>query len=164
MIVFFDVYYQKQEAQVAAVWAKSWEQEQADGQKVLKMSVPSDYEPGAFYKRELPCLLAMIEQLPIQPSCLVVDGYVFTSEDTLGLGAHLYHSLPEQIPVIGIAKSLFRLAEPVSKPVLRGKSQNPLWVSAIDFPLEEAVANLQNMHGEHRTPTLLKLVDRLSRP
>ena len=32
------------------------------------------YEPGQFYKRELPCILALLEELSELPECIIVDG------------------------------------------------------------------------------------------
>jgi len=34
-------------------------------------------ETEAFYKRELPCILKLLDKLEQPPSCIVVDGYVF---------------------------------------------------------------------------------------
>jgi deoxyribonuclease V len=59
------------------------------------------YEPGAFYKRELPCLLAVLAQLDLgEVSCVVVDGYVtLGTEERPGLGQYLHEALGGRVPV-----------------------------------------------------------------
>jgi deoxyribonuclease V len=39
----------------------------------------------------------------------------------------------------------------------------PLFVSAIGMDVRDAAAHVRAMDGPHRTPTLLRLVDRLTR-
>jgi deoxyribonuclease V len=48
-------------------------------------------------------------------------------------------------------------------PVVRGESQRPLFVSAVGMDAEEAAEGVHAMHGRHRIPTLLQLVDREAR-
>jgi deoxyribonuclease V len=47
--------------------------------------------------------------------------------------------------------------------VERGGSAKPLYVTAAGIAAETAAAHVAAMHGAHRIPTLLKLVDRLVR-
>ena len=47
--------------------------------------------------------------------------------------------------------------------VLRGVSKNPLWVSAVGIETNLAAHKIENMHGEHRIPAILKKVDQLTR-
>ena len=123
------------------------------------------YEPGAFYKRELPCLLAVLAQVDLgEVSCVVVDGYVtLGAEGRPGLGQHLYEALGYAIPVVGVAKTRFAGVAPQVAPVLRGSSQNPLYVTSAGLPLVEAAQLVASMHGEYRFPTLLKLLDDLTK-
>ncbi|RZJ62504.1 MAG: endonuclease V [Hymenobacter sp.] len=123
------------------------------------------YEPGAFYKRELPCLLAVLTQVDLAAiACIVVDGYVtLGAEQRLGLGQHLYEALGGRVPVVGVAKTKFAGVAPQVVPVRRGQSQNPLYITSIGLPVGEAARLVAGMHGEHRFPTLLKLLDDLTK-
>ncbi len=123
----------------------------------------AEYESGAFYRRELPLILALLEGLDVVPSTIVVDGYVYLdAQDRPGLGAHLYAALAEKIPVIGVAKRPFAgSAHAVA--ITRGTSERPLYVTAAGAPPERAAVWIASMSGAHRQPTLLKAADRLSR-
>ena len=35
------------------------------------------YEPGRFYRRELPCLLTALEAITARPATVIMDGYVW---------------------------------------------------------------------------------------
>jgi deoxyribonuclease V len=120
-----------------------------------------EYEPGAFYLRELPYLLAMLATLDERPELVVIDGYVWLGAERPGLGAHLYEALERRVTVVGVAKRPYLGA--LAVPVLRGASKQLLYVGAAGVALEEAAEKVRTMHGIHRIPTLLKRVDRLSR-
>jgi deoxyribonuclease V len=98
------------------------------------------YEPGAFYKRELPCLLAVLAQVDLAAvSCLVVDGYAtLGAEGRPGLGQHLHAALGGQVPIIGVAKTKFAGVAPQVVPVRRGQSQNPLYVTSVGLPVSSS--------------------------
>jgi deoxyribonuclease V len=127
---------------------------------------PSDaagYVPGAFYERELPALLAVLDKLPFPVSALtalVVDGYVWLGREQAGMGHHLFEAT--RVPVIGVAKNAFANND-VALPLLRGTSQKPLYVTAVGMDPLEARADIADMHGEHRVPTLLRWVDNACR-
>lgn len=76
--------------------------------------------------------------------------------------AHLYEALDRRIPVIGVAKTAF-LRATNARDVARGSSAKPLFVTAVGMDLDVAAGHVRDMHGTFRIPTLLKLVDRLSR-
>lgn len=121
------------------------------------------YEPGAFYKRELPCLLRVLEQVGEPLEAVVVDGYVWLDgRGRPGLGAHLHAAIGGVVPVIGVAKTRFR-GDSWSAPVLRGRSLRPLFLTVAGMPVEDAVLALRQMHGVHRVPTLLRLADAATR-
>ncbi len=124
-----------------------------------------DYVPGQFFKRELPCLLKVIETVDLSTiEAIIVDGHVYVDNDyKLGLGGYLYEALNKQIPVIGVAKRSFHNTEEVSKEVFKGQSKNPLYVSAIGMDLQKAVTIVSQLHGDHRIPTLLKLLDNITK-
>ncbi len=163
VLVCLDVDYRDTTAVTAAVTFERWT-DAAAAHEVIHRSAepPAEYQPGQFYRRELPHLLAVLALLSAPPQLIVVDGFVWLDGETLGLGAHLHAALGGAIAVVGVAKRPYRLANR-AEPVLRGDSQLPLWVTAVGTPLDEAVAAVRGMHGEHRLPTLLKRVDRLAR-
>ncbi|WP_145455014.1 endonuclease V [Gimesia panareensis] len=164
MNLVLDVYYHPDDsATVAGILFEDWESDQIT--KSLLKSIPqvAEYEPGQFYKRELPCLLALIDEVEQKLKTIVIDGFVTLGADQRpGLGAHLFQELSSETPVIGVAKSRFN-ETPTKTEILRGSSQNPLFVTAMGIPLTEAQHKIQSMHGEFRIPTLLKQVDQLCR-
>ena len=170
-ITCLDVDYRPASSVAAAVSVQHWTDATAAHEVVhTAAEPPAEYEPGQFYRRELPHLLAVLGLLPAPPRLIVVDGFVWLADQAdgtagPGLGAHLHQALASlggPIPIVGVAKRPYRLANR-AVPVLRGESQVPLWVTAAGIPLDEAVAAVAAMHGEHRIPTLLRRVDRLAR-
>ena len=165
MILALDVFYFVDHAIAGGVLFQHWRDATESARYVE--NVPgicvADYVPGEFYKRELPCLCAVIDRLDVFPSAIVIDGYVtLDASGRPGLGMHLWDSLDQKIPIIGVAKNRFS-GTPAESELFRGNSQRPLYVTAVGMPLEEAKANIGNMHGKYRIPTLLKKVDQLSR-
>ncbi len=162
MIACIDVDYRDSHAVAACVCFEHWD----DGTPVLESAIEirdvKPYEPGQFYRRELPCILAVLQTLPTLPQIVIIDGYVWLGEQRHGLGAHLYDALDEQAAVIGVAKTRFVGAKPVAL-VTRGRSRTPQYVTAAGMDITEAARHIQTMHGSHRIPTMLKRVDQLSR-
>jgi deoxyribonuclease V len=162
MIACVDVDYRGDEAVAACVLSRCWPDEGSAGQRVRHLTGVAPYQPGQFYRRELPCLLAVLGEVGQPLEAVVIDGYVWLrDEEGPGLGAHLYEALGRAVPVVGVAKTRFASARAAA--VLRGDSQKPLFVTAAGIPVEKAAGRVQSMHGPHRIPTLLKLVDRLCR-
>lgn len=165
MIAFLDVHYKSDKACAACVLAESWTDPSPGAAFVAEIGEVLPYEPGSFYRRELPCLLAVLEKLPKPPGMLVIDGYVWLGADRRpGLGARL-HEASGGTPVVGIAKTRFKGLEGsgLVERVYRGKSTNPLHVTAVGIDLEAAALAVSGMHGRHRIPELLRVVDRLAR-
>ncbi len=81
---------------------------------------------------------------------------------TKGLGAHLRDALDTTPIVIGVAKRPWR-GGAAGVAIQRGDSEAPLYITAIGMDESEAAKHVVAMHGPHRTPTLLKRVDRLAR-
>jgi deoxyribonuclease V len=163
MLACVDVAYRGDQARAACLVFPHWRS--AEPLRVLKASLGrvADYEPGAFYKRELPCLLAVLEQVAAHLEGVVIDGYVWLADGTVpGLGAHLYEALPGKSAVIGVAKTSYR-DDRCSLPVLRGGSRRPLFVTAAGIAPEAAATAIRAMHGDGRMPTLLRRVDRACR-
>jgi deoxyinosine 3'endonuclease (endonuclease V) len=91
---------------------------------------------------------------------IIIDGYVFLDDNQkAGLGYHLYKSLEDDIPVIGVAKTAFKDNKALVAEVYRGISRKPLFVTSIGIELKDAAENIRNMHGGFRMPGLLKLLD-----
>jgi deoxyribonuclease V len=164
VIACLDAAYDEAGAGVACVLFKEWESPSTASTLSRHVTLkPAAYEPGAFYKRELPLLLDILDtvQQPIQT--IVIDGYVWLSADGRpGLGAVLFSALAEKIPVIGAAKTRFR-DDTWSIPVTRGQSTRPLYVTAAGIAADEAACAIRAMHGEHRIPTMLNCADKAAR-
>ena len=158
MKVCLDVDYRAEGAVAAAVTFEAWRDREARSEHVALIERVEDYEPGAFYRRELPCLLAVLAKLPDEPEIVVVDGYAWLG-DRPGLGAHLHRAVGW--PVIGVAKTAFAGAQ--AEAVFRGRSRRPLFVTSAGLDVSAAAEAIAAMHGAGRLPTLLRRVDRLCR-
>ncbi len=162
MIAAFDVHYLNDDATTACVCFDDWADIISTQDFVELTHNVAPYEPGKFYKRELPCIISLLTKHNLRPDVIVVDGYVWLDENKLGLGGHLYNELGGIIPVIGVAKSKFAIHSKV-KEVYRGTSQNPLYVTSVGIDLDEAARNIENMDGNFREPSLLKRADQFCR-
>ena len=159
MLAALDVAYQDQFAAVGMVLFKSWDASAPSSVSMVPCRTPAAYTPGAFYRRELPCLLQAFESRGAACTHVLVDGYVHLQEPRRkGLGYHLYEHLAGRVMVIGVAKSPLAVARDFV-PVLRGRSSRPLFVSAIGMDRFRAAAFVRTMAGEHRIPAMIKLAD-----
>jgi deoxyribonuclease V len=126
-------------------------------------SVPrvAPYEPGALFKRELPCIRAVLA-LNGSLDLLVVDGYATLDPGGRpGLGAYAADAF--NLPVIGVAKTPFRAATHAIE-VIRGTATRPLYVTAAGgIGIDEAARIVAGMAGPHRVPSALARADRLAR-
>ncbi len=162
MRVCLDVDYRSEVTVAACVLFREWD-DAAEASHVVVRGPPAEpYEPGQFYRRELPHLLKVLAEVREPLETVVIDGYVWLGEEKPGLGAHLYEALGRRVPVIGVAKTAFQ-ASPFAVPVLRGQSQRPLFVTAVGVDASAAADCVRRMHGPSRIPTLLNRVDRLCR-
>jgi deoxyribonuclease V len=163
MIAAVDVCYSETAATAGGVLFTHWSSKQPARELLEFIEQVEPYEPGSFYKRELPCLLKLLEPVKDRAETIIVDGYVWLGPHSRsGLGAHLYEALAKKVPVIGVAKSVFRGATN-AEAVLRGRSLRPLYVTAAGMDPVVAARNILGMHGPHRIPSLLKRVDQLCR-
>lgn len=162
MILAVDAQYEGDEGRVAGILFEEWTQPRPDLCRTHLLKNVAPYEPGQFFKRELPGILLLVEHLREQvvPQCILVDSYVDLGPDHPGLGRHLYEALGG-IPVVGVAKTPFKGAGGTA--VYRGQGKKPLIVTAAGVPEEVAARFVLRMHGTYRIPTLLKTVDRLAR-
>jgi deoxyribonuclease V len=161
LITCVDVDYREAIAVAAGVWFRGWQAGEPEREAVATIGEVAAYEPGAFYRRELPCLLEVLQRGP-RPQVVIVDGYVWLGEGRPGLGAHLNRALGGDVAVVGVAKTRFAGAADAVE-VCRGASRSPLYVTAAGVETAEVAARVIEMHGPHRVPTLLKRVDHLSR-
>lgn len=164
-LLALDAAYADDHASVAGAFFTDWEA--GDALKTMHKRIQVGlhaYEPGQFYKRELPVLMALLCESPLPVSTIIVDGYVWlnANRDRPGLGARLHDALGSRVPVIGVAKTRFE-GDTWSKEILRGESQAPLFVTSVGMPLTDAAAAIGRMHGAHRMPTLLRHADSLAR-
>lgn len=161
MIACVDVDYRDAEAVAACVGIARWDDAAPSIESVVRIAAVAPYEPGAFYRRELPCILAVLATMR-DVGLVVVDGYVWLARERPGLGARLHEALGGSVPVVGVAKTAFR-GNDAAVPVLRGRSARPLYVTAIGVDVDAAARDLAAMHGDHRIPTILARADRLAR-
>lgn len=162
-VAVVDVHYDGDCATAACVVAASWTDGSPVEEHVTRVSDVRPYKPGAFFERELPCVLAVLSLVQTKYQAIVIDGYVELDErGTPGLGGHLHAHYGGAIAVVGVAKTPYR-GSPFAVSVLRGASRSPLYVTARGLLLDEAAELVQRMHGEHRIPALLRRVDGLAR-
>jgi deoxyribonuclease V len=165
MIGFVDVGYDETtgRARAGLVIARSWPDAAPVREAVVVVEGLAPYQPGEFYRRELPPLLAVLRSLPELPEVVVVDGFVWLDgEGRAGLGAHLHRALEGKVAVVGVAKTWFQGAGSVRE-VHRGTSKRPLFVSAVGLDLDQAADAVRAMTGSHRVPSLIRRADQLSR-
>ncbi len=161
VIACVDVHYEdKKGARAALVAVDRWDEPTARERRLVIVPDVAPYEPGSFFKRELPCILAVIGALGNVPDIVLVDGHAWLDGNRPGLGARLLDAEPRIKTVVGVAKTLFKGSK--ATPVLRGKSGTPLYVDEAGEHVD-APARIAEMAGSSRIPTLLGLVDALAR-
>jgi len=165
MILAFDTYYYDGKAKTICLEFQQWNQSTDFKVHTEIIDNVAEYIPGEFYKRELPCILSLLNQIDLKKvEVIIVDGFVYLDDEKkYGLGGHLYEKLNQEIPIIGVAKTNFASIEKHKRSLLRGDSQKPLYVTAIGIELEDAFQKVESMAGEFRMPTLLKEMDRLTK-
>ena len=161
MILAFDTYYFDNRAKTVCIAFVTWDSSAPAAMYTETLEGIADYVPGQFYKRELPCILSLLLQVPITDvNAIIIDGYVYLDDEQMpGLGGHLYKALQAKIPVIGVAKSNFATLNKLKLRLLRGNSTNPLYITAVGVSLEAACRCITDMAGPYRMPTLLKMLD-----
>lgn len=165
MIYAFDTYYYEDFAKTVCIAFKDWNSEQENEIFNEKTKITAEYESGAFYKRELPCILSLLEKIQLKPNdIIIVDGYVtLNDEGKIGLGGYLFETLSRKFPVVGIAKNGFSSPDSKRREVFRGESKTPLFLTSIGIDVDEVQKKVEKMHGNFRFPTLLKRLDQLTR-
>ncbi len=158
-----DVFYRDDEAFAACLLVDELSAAEPTRAVTARAGDTARYEPGRFYRRELPPILRVLEKIPGQIDTVVVDGYVWLDRDGKpGLGAKLHEALQERVRVVGVAKSRYGSANH-EEVVWRGSSSRPLYVTAAGLSAATAASWIRVMHGDHRIPTLLRLAHRLAK-
>lgn len=165
MIIAVDSFYKEANAKTIAITFDQWDDTNFHKYYSQDTEVSAEYISGEFYKRELPCILKILENFDLNMiNFIVIDGYVFLDDfGKFGLGGHLYESLNKAIPIIGVAKTNFAANKQNKVELFRGKSKNPLYISSIGIDLLTAKENISKMFGEYRIPKLLKELDQLTK-
>ncbi|GGB84695.1 endonuclease V [Flavobacterium suaedae] len=165
MILAFDTYYYNEKAKTVCLLFDKWDAAEPKQVFTEIRDNANEYIPGEFYKKELPCITALLEKIDLTNiKYIVVDGYaILDDEGKYGLGGHLYNYLEEKIPVIGVGKTNFQTVEERKREVLRGESKNPLYVTAVGIDVDTAAEYIKQMYGKYRMPTLLKKLDTLTK-
>ncbi|WP_426474264.1 endonuclease V [Chryseobacterium balustinum] len=165
MIYAFDTFYYEDFAKTVCIAFEDWNSETESFIYSENTEISADYESGAFYKRELPCILSLLKKIDLKEGDLIiVDGYVtLDNSGKIGLGGYLYESLNKKYPVIGIAKNGFASEDDLRKTVFRGESKTPLFLTAVGIDTDDIKIKVENMYGAYRIPTLLKKLDQLTR-
>jgi deoxyribonuclease V len=129
-------------------------------EKTVFIDQVADYQPGEFYRRELPpirAVLAGVDDLDL----LIIDGYVTLDPGGRpGLGAYAHEEFG--VSVIGGAKTRF-VSAVHAIPVRRGTAKRPLYVTAVGVPPAAAADLVRTMTGRFRLPDALRRVDALAR-
>jgi deoxyribonuclease V len=161
LCVAVDVYYLRSGgARAAAVAAADALFSQALAEHIAVMPDVPRYQPGEFYRRELPPLRAVLDGMG-GLGLLVVDGYAdLDPGGRPGLGARAHTEFG--VPVIGVAKSAFAAATHAVA-VLRGTSARPVFVTAAGMSRPDAAELVRRMAGRFRVPDALRRADQLAR-
>lgn len=161
MVLALDVHYKDDGSAKSVGILFNWNDIQPKEILIEYINETDEYIPGEFYKRELPCLLKIIEKVNINDlEAIVIDGYVYIdNEKGFGLGGYLWKALNKQIPVIGVAKNFYHGNTEIIHQIYRGKSKKPLYISSVGFELNVASDFIMRMPGEFRIPDLLKQLD-----
>lgn len=173
MKLILDVMYDEAKglARTAAVEFQEFTDSHETAVHVAESPIASEYIPGEFFKRELPAIMAALQQIGLdrvkgECDAIVVDGLYMLGVGHPGLGARLKQHLSEtygiDVEVIGIAKTHFNGCESVAKAVQRGKDAvKPLYVNGSGD--RDYAALVKSMAGDYRLPYLVKRVDTICR-
>src|SRR5688572_14386830 len=109
MIVALDAHYDEaaRAGASAAVAFSRWEDAAPLAEYTAVCSKIEAYVPDQIYKRELPCLLAVLAQVKESLDTIIIDSYVSLG-DKPGLGMRLRDAMASSIPIVGVAKTRFR--------------------------------------------------------
>jgi deoxyribonuclease V len=163
LLLAVDVHYKNSIAVVAGIGFARWDDKVPATSYVSTIEQTRRYISGQFYKRELPCILALLHEHRLSPTHMIIDGYVYLDSNFRpGLGKHLYDALSAKVKIVGVAKNPFKGITAECE-LYRGLSAKPLYITCAGMTLSEAKSRIAAMYGPHRIPVLLKTVDQLCR-
>jgi len=165
MKLAIDVYYYDDKAKAVGVLFKNWDDSEPKEIKSIYLSNIEEYESGSFYKRELPCIINLLEKIDLtKVEFIIVDSFVYLDDKKkLGLGGYLYEYLKEEIPIIGVAKNSFHLNKKNVIEIYRGNSKKPLYITSAGYNVSLSAELIKKMNGDYRFPSLLKTLDQETR-
>ena len=160
MKLAIDVYYYENQAKTVGILFKDWRSEKEEQILVSYSHEILPYEPGNFYKRELPCIVDLLKNMDLE---IIIDGYVYLDEKGKpGLGYYLYEYLSQEKPVLGVAKKAFhKNSNNYVKEIYRGESIKPLYVTSAGLDLEISAENksLKILKNKPNDPLLQLVAD-----
>lgn len=154
--IAIDAYYVGNTCHVVGGIFNKWCDEHVSKFIYADVKVNSEYIPGEFYKRELPGILKLLEQVNLDEfDTIIVDGYVhlkelgYISDDgrfisgpvKRGLGCHLRTALSsyymerkpkKRLNIVGIAKTLYGDDSEYGQ-CYRGDSKKPLYITGLNL-------------------------------
>jgi deoxyribonuclease V len=165
MVLALDVHYKPGNTAKSVGFLFNWDDLQPQQTIIEYSSDIEDYVPGEFYKRELPCLLKVIEKVDLSElEAIIIDGYIYVDNNgKYGLGGVLWETLNRQIPIIGIGKTSFFSNKETVVEIFRGESKNPLFVSVIGCNLQITAEKIKSMQGNYRNPSILQQLDGITK-
>lgn len=145
-------------------------------ENTCEMSCTEMYIPGQLSKRELPFFIELYKSFPILPDYIIVDGNGRFHPEKNGLACKISKFLNEQIPVIGVSKSLYKFPgikiendfihykdEIVAYQLLSGFATKPVYVSiGGGITLNKAI-EIVKCCSIYRIPEPIRFADKLSR-
>lgn len=163
----------------AAVAVLSFPDLKLQEQAIAHRPTTFPYVPGFLSFREVPAVLAALEQLTIAPDLLLCDGQGLAHPRRFGIACHL--GLLVDLPAIGVAKSrligthaelgeekgawvpLMQKEETIGA-VLRSRSRtNPLYISiGHRISLETAIDFVLRCTPKYRLPETTRIADKLA--
>ena len=101
MKLVVDVQYSENSALTGGILFNTWNSSVISQKLLSQENSIQEYEPGKFYKRELPCIINLLKKHNLNPEIIIIDGYVFLDgAKDAGLGKYLYNALNNNIPII----------------------------------------------------------------
>lgn len=82
MILAFDTYYFDNKAKTVCLEFNNWNEDKNFKIHSEIIDNVSEYIPGEFYRRELPCIISLLNQIDLENiEAIVVDGFVYLDDE-----------------------------------------------------------------------------------
>ncbi|MDM0118017.1 endonuclease V [Variovorax sp. J22R133] len=158
-------YFDGAHANAVAAAFDAWDAAEATKTYVSRIAQVEKPVRGELDLRELTCVMQLLREHSLEPELILMDGFVhLDTDETPGVGQHLYQALDGKVPVVGVSKKRLPGLS-VQFEVMREEEEEsqPLFVTCAGIDIGAAKARLLAMHGRKRVPTLMKLVARLAK-